>query len=475
MFKRPEGYYIAINPFLLDKIPALARLILEFNCGYGLFGEQVKAKNPEIVYYGVEPNLEAAQVAMGKLDYVFNAKIETDYLKLDGITFDCILLGDLLECHNNPEEILRKIRPMLKPDGRILCCMSNIQHHSVLASLLSGDFQYKNGGIMDRAHVRFYTYIAFFKLMLDTGFLARIAQVLVLNPEPSVDFMDHLKSAMASLGNDPVRCSTYINAYQYIFDAVLNPTYSETLPPPFPISFVVPTRDKKGRVLADYFLSSPIFQKPHPHQIILLENQTSGAEMLANGIQQATHDFIVQVHQDIYLPHQFDAILCQQVLQAKAVFNHAEFFAVYGVNYQDGKAVHAGCGSGQHFSGKVGGPFPVQIETVDEQMLAFWKSSFPGADPNLGWHLYGTGMICDYREMGKCAVVVEAYLYHGTTLSGVVPADFMDAVVYFLHSKWQKYLPLATHTLMLPVEGVPYIPFGEQLVIQDALPKVVAS
>lgn len=465
----PDAPTVQVNRFLMEKIPPSAKTILEIGCGMGLLGALVKARDPEVVYYGVESDLGAAQVAVTKLDRVFHAKIESDTPRLHGLTFDCIVMDGVLERVHDPVAVLSKVRPWLKPGGHILCCVFNIQHHSVFESLMNGDFQYGGPGLMSRTHLRFFTYASLFKLMLDAGFVGKIASVLVQQtPAPDEAFMELLKRGIGHLGNNPNRCDMYLQANQYIFEGVLNPTYSETLPPAFPISFVVPVN--KRRILNDYLLRSPIFQGDHPHQIILLENQPSWWAAIQKGIQEAVHDFVVYIHQDIYLPRYFDAIFCHKVLQAEALFGNVGVVGIYGVNYRQGKAVHAGFVSSQHYSIRAGDHFPVQVEALDEGLMGFRKSvGMPQLNPAYGWHMYGTEAVCAYREMGKCAVVVDAVLYHNSTLAGAVPQAFTDAAALFAQSKWRKYFPVATHTAIFPAEGAHYVSTTEYIVVQDTL------
>ena len=48
------AYYTNVNIDLLASIPITARRILEIGCGDGSFGLAVKARNPQVKYFGVE-------------------------------------------------------------------------------------------------------------------------------------------------------------------------------------------------------------------------------------------------------------------------------------------------------------------------------------------------------------------------------------------------------------------------------------
>lgn len=464
VIKKNEDYQDEISTYILHGIASSTQYILDLGYEDVSLGYQIKAKHPNIVYYRIDTNPDAVQAASSLLDHVVCANIESDILDFGEVTFDCILVGDLLECLCEPSTVLLKIRQLLKPDGYILCNVSNIQHFSILEALLNGDFQYQKTGILKKSHIRFYTYASFIKLLLDSGLIPQIDRILLLNQPPDPGFMDIIKNGLSYFENDPHRCLTYISAYKYLYKGRLNPTFPASVQHVFPISFVCPTNDK--RELRDYLLSSPIFQSSHPHQIIILENQTSAAQALMNGVVQAIHDFVVFVHQDVYLPNQFDAIFCQKILEAEQSISNIGVFGIHGVQYRDGKAVHSGSSIGAHQSYRVGGPFPAQVDSVEEGLFGFRKAGFVGMDPNFGWHLYGADIVCAYQEIKKCAVVLDTILYHNSKLSGVVPAEFIVSAHYCM-KKWKKYLPIATHSAILPLEGDPYIPLGEQLVMRE--------
>jgi SAM-dependent methyltransferase len=432
-----SNYYAGINNHLLNQVPSNAKKIFEIGCGHGNFGEIVKLHNPSVTYYAMEIVPEAAKIAASKLDHVFCGSIESSSLVDD--QFDCIIFGDVLEHLYNPLEVLRKIRPMLKPDGCVLCSVPNIQHHSILASLLAGDFQYQDMGLLDRTHIRFFTYASFIKLLLDAGFAPQIVDVVGSPPPP--EFFEALRSGLGYLKQDAELSRYYMSAFQYIFKGSINLDYVVEELPAFPISFIVPTNDR--RVLYENFVSSPVFKGQNPHQLIMLEHQTSAAQALESGVSLAEHNFVVYVHQDVYLPHKWDSIFCRKVIEAQATFCNAEMFGVYGVRWNNGEVIKHGHVMDRHWSLKHDNKLPAEVDSVDELLIGFRKDGFPGTDSSLGYHLYGTDIACRYREIGKSAVILNAPCFHNSGLGVNLPPEFY-AGIPALKAKWSKYLPLAT-------------------------------
>ena len=83
--------------------------------------------------------------------------VEHDHVPLEPGSLDCILYGDVLEHLVDPEAVLARQRRLLGSGGVILCSVPNIQHHSLLAALLRGDWQYTTAGLLDATHLRFFS------------------------------------------------------------------------------------------------------------------------------------------------------------------------------------------------------------------------------------------------------------------------------------------------------------------------------
>lgn len=143
---------------LLNAIPPNSR-VLEIGTASGYLGEYlIREKHCEV--WGVEPvedcYKDAQSCGYAKL---LNASAE-GFLALPEMAnekFDAILLGDVLEHMVNPGEVLNKLRSLLKPDGRMVISLPNIANYTTRWQLLTGRWDLKDGGIMDRTHLRFFT------------------------------------------------------------------------------------------------------------------------------------------------------------------------------------------------------------------------------------------------------------------------------------------------------------------------------
>jgi SAM-dependent methyltransferase/glycosyltransferase involved in cell wall biosynthesis len=149
------NYYSETDPPtpLLRYIPADAKVVLEVGCGDGTSGLLYKQVNPGCHYIGVESDPEAAKSATQHLDRVLLGNIEDldfEQLKLTLGEIDCISYNRTLASVRQPDTLLKRHVTWLKPDGLMLACLPNLQHWQHLLTLLRGDADAEDWGIMHR-------------------------------------------------------------------------------------------------------------------------------------------------------------------------------------------------------------------------------------------------------------------------------------------------------------------------------------
>jgi 2-polyprenyl-3-methyl-5-hydroxy-6-metoxy-1,4-benzoquinol methylase len=155
----PRGdasYFEHARPELLALIPGTARKVLDVGCGAGRLGEAVKARQAAEVV-GIEQNEAAARAARGRLDRVLVGDVETMAFDFAPGSFDAVVCGDVLEHLRDPGRFLRLARDWLRPDGQLIASIPNVRHHSVVRSLLEGNWTYEPAGLLDRTHLCFFT------------------------------------------------------------------------------------------------------------------------------------------------------------------------------------------------------------------------------------------------------------------------------------------------------------------------------
>ena len=143
--------------------------VLDIGCSTGYLAKVLLERGCSVD--GVEIDTAAAaraeefcgRVVVGSLD-------ELDLLaELGAGSYDVLVLGDVLEHLVDPGAVLRRVTPLLRPQGSVVISVPNITHGSVRLSLLEGRFEYTEVGLLDRTHVHFFTRASLQRLLRECG------------------------------------------------------------------------------------------------------------------------------------------------------------------------------------------------------------------------------------------------------------------------------------------------------------------
>ncbi len=169
--KTAEGYFETINTDLVEKIPDHPGKILDIGCAAGKLGEDIiKIKHPE-TYEGIEVVRSVAEMARKYLDEVYVGQAEEWLPQLSTASYDWVIMADSLEHTVDPWDILREVNRILKNDGHVLVSLPNVRNLGVVTELLvKGTWNYKDMGILDRGHLRFFTKRNILKMLREHGF-----------------------------------------------------------------------------------------------------------------------------------------------------------------------------------------------------------------------------------------------------------------------------------------------------------------
>lgn len=165
-----ETYYLGSRDDLIRLIPAGARKVLEIGCAAGMTGRTLKGLGFEEVV-GVELVEDVARKAQAFYDRVITGDVEKIQLPYEKGHFDCILYGDVLEHLVDPWRLLREHNLLLGREGAIICSIPNIRYYKQMKKLfLRGEWEYRERGILDRTHLRFFTVKSIRAMVEDAGF-----------------------------------------------------------------------------------------------------------------------------------------------------------------------------------------------------------------------------------------------------------------------------------------------------------------
>jgi SAM-dependent methyltransferase len=135
-------------------VPTECRRVLDVGCGAGHLGQLLKERGHHVT--GLELVPEAADEARDSLDEVVTGDVEAG-LPFEPGSFDAIIFADLLEHLVDPWRVLQEAAGLLTPGGVVVASVPNVQNLDVLRRLVRGRWDYRERGILDRGHLRFFT------------------------------------------------------------------------------------------------------------------------------------------------------------------------------------------------------------------------------------------------------------------------------------------------------------------------------
>lgn len=214
-------YFEFARPEVAALVPTTARRILDIGCGSGRLGASLKARQHAEVT-GIELQTAAALRASQCLDHVVSGNIETGEIAFPDERFDCVICADVLEHLRQPEKVLSVIRRWLAPNGSLVVSIPNVRHHSVLSSLLDGNWTYESAGLLDADHVRFFTRREIEKLLFRAGF-----EIQQLQPIPGPGYKEwnqegrpgEVRVGGLQISGLPVSSAEEFFVYQYLLRA----------------------------------------------------------------------------------------------------------------------------------------------------------------------------------------------------------------------------------------------------------------
>lgn len=163
-------YYHHVRREIECLLPKSARRILDVGAGAGVTLKWLKNFYPNSETTGTEINSELKAELARNADIAVIGSIDDCLPQLK--TYDLILLLDVLEHLPDSLETLKKVTKLLEPSGCVIVSVPNVAHLSVSIPLLFlRRFTYRDSGILDRTHVRFFVEETAVELLNEAGLI----------------------------------------------------------------------------------------------------------------------------------------------------------------------------------------------------------------------------------------------------------------------------------------------------------------
>jgi len=231
---------------IVSLVPPATR-VLEFGCATGYMSEVLKERLGCTVV-GIEIDPGAAALAEAYTERVIVGDAEKiDYAaELAGEEFDVVLFADVLEHLKEPADVLRRVRPFVAEDGVVIASIPNIAHASVRLALLGGEFRYREWGLLDDTHLRFFTRASIQDLFEETGYVVThwLRQRLDVG-ETEIKVPDVPQAVREWLASDPEATT-----YQFVLRALVSDPANQLKTMREELEELRPHRDAAGQLAA---------------------------------------------------------------------------------------------------------------------------------------------------------------------------------------------------------------------------------
>jgi SAM-dependent methyltransferase len=220
-------YDLTIDPDAENNTHAFAlamigynKTVLEVGCATGYFTKVLVERGCKVI--GMELNAEAARQAEKWAERVIVGDVDEEgpWEQVDDESLDAIWFGDVLEHLEDPLPTLVRARRKLKPNGFVVTSLPNIAHGDVRLSLLHGSFEYRDIGLLDRTHLRFFTVDSVRELLRGAG-LAVVDTKRVVVPLFGTEF-DVKREDYPDAVIEEIRANTEYETYQFVMKSVID-------------------------------------------------------------------------------------------------------------------------------------------------------------------------------------------------------------------------------------------------------------
>jgi 2-polyprenyl-3-methyl-5-hydroxy-6-metoxy-1,4-benzoquinol methylase len=204
--------------------------VVEIGCGPGSI-TKILATQGQNKVTGLELDSEAIAIAKSFCDKIFQADLNsTDWPRLldDYERFDVAVAADVLEHLYDPWTALQRMVSLIKPDGYLVISLPHVGHAAILGCIMNGDFEYRDWGLLDRTHIRFFCLKNIEDLFTQAN-LKIIEASYVTKPPEETEFSaswDRLSSEV----QDTLMSSKHSEVYQVVVKAVPVDSAGEAVP-----------------------------------------------------------------------------------------------------------------------------------------------------------------------------------------------------------------------------------------------------
>jgi 2-polyprenyl-3-methyl-5-hydroxy-6-metoxy-1,4-benzoquinol methylase len=190
--------------------------VLEIGSGPGSITKQLKGTGDcRITALEIDP--VAIELVKPFCEAVHSADLNADDWEkvLVGQKFEVVLAADVLEHVYDPLAVLKKMASLVSDGGRVVLSLPHVGHSAVAACLLLEDFDYRDWGLLDKTHIRFFGLKNIQALVQNAGLVITRAEFVVRHPDET-EFADKWAKLSSS-----VQQALLTNRHGFVYQVVL--------------------------------------------------------------------------------------------------------------------------------------------------------------------------------------------------------------------------------------------------------------
>ncbi|MDR2213760.1 MAG: class I SAM-dependent methyltransferase [Pseudomonadales bacterium] len=193
--------------------------VLELGCGPGSI-TKILAAQGQCMVTGMEFDSAAIEKATPFCQTILQADLNAeDWPRLldEMDRFDVVVAADVLEHLYNPWRTLEQMAHLINESGYLVISLPHIGHAAVMACLMSGDFEYRDWGLLDRTHIRFFGLKNIEQLVTKAGLKILDVRYITVPPKKT-EFAAQWANSSKQV-RQTLRSSPYASLYQVVIKA----------------------------------------------------------------------------------------------------------------------------------------------------------------------------------------------------------------------------------------------------------------
>lgn len=182
-------------------------------------------------------------------------------------------------------------------------------------------------------------------------------------------------------------------------------------------------------------------------------NAASAAVAYNHALDATDAPVIVFAHQDVWFPPGWDDLLRTRIREVEAIDPEWALLGAFGIGLDHAFYGPVWSSSLGQIIGRVS-MTPVPVQSYDEMVIILRRASGLRFDEHLeGWHMYGTDIVTQARQLNLGAWAVSLPCIHNDRFHAGLGPDYA-ACYRAMQRKWRKVLPLRTPITKISRSGL---------------------